>query len=106
MGITHHKGLNIGSGSDVTKITKAVVSIDPPSIAAGAVADVAVTVTGAVVGDSVVVNPPTAGLTAGLLVCQARVSAANTVTVRLHNASAGVIDEAAANWAVLVVSSA
>ena len=74
------------------------VSVDPPSIAAGATADVTATVTG--VDTSTVLglgfSPP--ALTAGLVIGLVRVSAANTVTIRLYNSTAAPIDEPAGSW--------
>jgi hypothetical protein len=68
-----------GQGAIVT----GTVSVNPPSIASAAVGEVTLTITGATVGDKVVMSPPAAGLTAGLVVCDARVSAADTVKVRI-----------------------
>lgn len=102
MGVTHYSGLNIGSvGSDLSAVIKGTVSINLASIAAGAEATVAVTVSGAAVGDIVVVNPP--ALTAGLGISYAYVSATDTVTIRVRNASGGAIDEAAGTWSYLLV---
>lgn len=110
MGATHLSGLNVGpnvaanaagAGSSLSLIVKGSVSIDLPSIAAGAEADVSVTITGAAVGDNIIINPP--ALTAGLGLSYARVSAANTVILRVRNASAGVIDEVAKSFQYLIV---
>lgn len=77
---------------------KGTVTVDPASINATTVATQTFTLTGAATGDTVVLNPPTAGLTAGLLVLQVRVSAANTVAVTFHNTTGSAIDEASASW--------
>jgi len=65
------------------------------------------TVTGAAVGDSVIVNPGNAfGATAadqGRLSYVAYASAANTVTVTIRNASANVAYMTASTWRVLVI---
>jgi len=65
------------------------------------------TVTGAAVGDSVIVNPGDAfGTTAanqGRLSYVAYVSAANTVTVTIRNASASTASMTASTWQVLVI---
>lgn len=91
-------GFKAGSGTTITKILKGSVAVDPASIATVAVGEVTVTISGAVVGDTVIMTPPTAGLTAGLIVCDARVSAADTVKVRIYNSTAGAVDEASATW--------
>lgn len=71
-------------------------NITPTSTAA-----LTVTVTGAAVGDAVFFGPP-AALEAGLIP-SGFVSAADTVTVRLNNRSAGDIDPASATWRVVVM---
>lgn len=91
--------LGIGSGGSVlTKILKGTVTVDPASIAPNTVASQTFTLAGAVVGDALTVNPPAAGLTAGLLVGQCFVSAANTITIVLFNTTVAPIDEASASW--------
>jgi hypothetical protein len=70
-------------------------------IAAGAVAVQTITVTGATVGKPVDLVPP-AALEAGLIF-SGFVSAANTVSVRLENATgAGVTPAAASTWKAVV----
>ncbi|GAA0403043.1 hypothetical protein GCM10009530_63780 [Microbispora corallina] len=75
-------------------------ALDFPSIAAGAVATLSITVTGAAVGDRVAVAAPST-VNAGLMWC-AHVSAADTVTIRLLNTTGGAIDPASATWKVSV----
>lgn len=62
---------------------------DPPSLADGAGASTTVTVTGAILGDFAMASFSLS--TQGILVT-ANVTAANTVTVRFQNETAGVID--------------
>lgn len=81
---------------------KGTITIDPASINANTVSTQTFTLTGATVGDSVVVNPPAAGITAGLLVLQSRVSAANTLSVTFQNTTGSSIDEASASWNYLL----
>lgn len=76
-------------------------SLDPASVAANTVAEQTFTVTGLKVGDLVIVNPP--GLTAGLGVCGARVSALNTLAIRLNNNTGVAIDEAAGTWQIFAM---
>lgn len=78
-------------------VLRGQVAIDPPSIAAGAASDVSVTFTGAAVGDVVQAVPPS-DLEAGLVPILARVSAANTIVVRLYNPTAGAVDGASKTW--------
>lgn len=59
-------------------------AVDPPSIAAGAIADVAVTVTDITTSDRIIAIPP-ADLEEDLLLQLARASAADTITLRLQN---------------------
>lgn len=95
----------LGGGTAITKVIRGTVTIDPASLAAATAATETVTITGAVVGDSIVINPPAAGLTAGLLMLQAYVSAANTVKVVLYNSTGAPIDEASASWNYLITRS-
>lgn len=78
----------------------ATATLDFASIAAGAVGTLTTTVTGAATGDFALVSPP-GNLTAGL-VHSAFVSAANTVTIRIINGTAGAIDPASATWGIAV----
>lgn len=85
-----------------TESLRKVVSIenissrDPGNILAGTVGEFTTAVVGAEVGDAVVAVPPV-GLNVGLIHCHF-VSAADVVTTRLFNGTAGAIDPAAANW--------
>ena len=94
-------GLSV-NGSKVTNILTATATLDYGSIAAGAVAELTITVTGAVANDSVLVGPPTT-LNTGLIV-SGFVSAADTVTVRVFNGTAGAIDPASSTWRATVIS--
>lgn len=82
---------------------QATATLDFPSIAAGTVAELTVTVTGAVAGDSVTIGPPVT-LNAGLM-ASGFVSAANTVTVRVFNGTAAAVDPVSAGWKVNVIRS-
>lgn len=87
------------------KVIKGTVSVNAPSIASAAVGEVTLTISGAVAGDSVVMNPPAAGMTAGLGILDARVSAADTVKLRIANLSGGIVDEAALTFEYLLIRS-
>lgn len=80
---------------------------NPPSIASGVSTSTTITVTGAVIGDSVTVFPPT-GYTGGLqgLRAWADVTAADTVTLYLRNDTGGAIDLASGGWKVRVAKNA
>ena len=97
-------GFISGSGSTVTEITAATASLNFPSISAVSQADLTITVSGAAVGDYVVLSLPAAP-TAGL-VFNAFVSSANTVTVRATNVTASPVDAGAATYGVLVIAAA
>jgi hypothetical protein len=85
------------------KIILGTVSVNPASIGNAAIGETTVTISGAAVGDIVVMNPPAAGLTAGLGVLGAVVSATDTVKVRIVNNSGGAVDEAAATWSYVLI---
>jgi hypothetical protein len=82
---------------------KGTVAIDPGSIAANSVSSQTFALTGAAGGDSLTLNPPAAGLSAGLLVNQSYVSAANQIPVVFFNATGSAVDAASANWNYIVV---
>jgi hypothetical protein len=93
--------LTVGGGGILNKLLTATAALNFGSIAAGASADLTITLNGAAVGDSVALglpNPPTSGI-----VYQAFVSAANTVTVRATNITAGAIDPASMTFRVTVM---
>ena len=81
----------VGNGTD---------TIDPASIAASGTATADITVTGAALGDYVMVAAP---YDLQGLVCTAYVSAADTVTIVLFNPTAGAVDLASGDWKVKVM---
>jgi hypothetical protein len=87
------------SGSVIKKIATGTASVDLPSISGAATGSATFTVTGAAVGDVVVVNPPS--LTTGLAFSGVAVTSANTVTVYATNATASPINEAAKDFTYL-----
>lgn len=97
--------LTVGGGTAITKIVKGTVAVNPSSLTTGTGEILTVTLTGAAVGDAVILHPPAAGLTTGLLICQAYVSATDTVKVQIWNPTGGTIDEASANWIYTLIRS-
>lgn len=92
--------LKVGaSGSVIKTIKSGTGAIDFASVNDGATVSGTITVTGAAVGDVVVVNPP--ALTAGLAFAGAAVTGSNTVTVYAVNSSGAPIDEASATFTYL-----
>jgi hypothetical protein len=85
------------------KLIKGQVTVDLASVGSAAVTEKTLTITGAVAGDCVILTPPAAGITAGLVVCDARVSAADTVKVRVANLSGGTVDEASGTWEYTII---
>lgn len=77
-----------------------VVDLDLPAIAAGAVATLAVAVDGAREGDAVLLGPPS-DLEAGLIPV-GLVTAADTVTLRVYNASAAALNPAPNAWRIVL----
>lgn len=77
----------------------ATATVNPGSLADGVGEDQAVTITGAALGDFVLVAPGVSLASAsGQVSVTAYVSAANTVTVRLQNESTATIDIASSTW--------
>lgn len=93
--------LAVGTGSTIKGMKTGTASVNLPSIANAESGSATFTVTGAAVGDVVIVNPPS--LTTGLAFAGAEVTGANTVTVYATNASAAPINEAAKDFTYLWV---
>lgn len=81
-------------------ILTAPATLDFPSIAVNAKADLTVALNGVAVGDAVFLGLPAAP--AAGIVFNAFVSAANVVTIRASNTSAGAVDPASAAYRVIV----
>lgn len=105
-GNVESSSLNIGAGGAIVYILKpTVVSVNIASMAAGVMSETSVTVTGAALGDQVLVTPP-ADLDASLMVAGAFVSATNTVKLRVRNNHAtDPVDPAAQNWIFALIRS-
>lgn len=88
--------LAINGGTVIKKFTSATASVDFLSINDGATGSATFTLTGAAVGDVVIVNPP--ALTSGVVFAGAAVTGANTVTVYALNASGAPVNEAPATF--------
>jgi hypothetical protein len=100
--VVSQNGFIVGSGSTITKVLSASASLNFASIPAVSQADLTITVTGAVVGDEVIMALPAAP--AAGIVFNAFVSAANTVTIRASNITASAVDPAAATYGVIVLT--
>lgn len=103
--VTASTSVAIGSGTAITKVVKGTIAVNPSSLLTLTGEVLTLTITGAAVGDAVILHPPAAGLTAGMLVGQAYVSATDTVKVAVFNGSAGTIDEASATWIYTLIRS-
>lgn len=79
----------------------ATATLDFPSIPANSTAQLTVAVVGAALGDAVSLAPPS-GLENGLI-SMGRVTAVDTVSVRLANVTTAAIDPASASWGVSVI---
>jgi hypothetical protein len=92
--VTASTSAAIGGGTALTKVVRGTIAVDPASMLTLTASVKTLTITGAVVGDTVVITPGAAGFTAGILIGAAYVSAADTVKVDLFNATAGTVDNA------------
>lgn len=88
--------LAVGTGTTVKGVKYGTLSLDPASINGNTTGTVTGTITGAKTGDMVIVNPP--ALTTGLGFAGASITADDTVTVYLLNATANPINNAAATF--------
>jgi len=88
------------AGYHLNKILHASTVFDFPNITAGTTSTTTVSVTGAAVGDAVVVNPDSV-IEAGINI-YGYVSAANTVTIVAANPSAGAVNPVSRTYYVTV----
>jgi hypothetical protein len=95
-------GFIAGNGNTITKVLSGSSSLDFGSISAVSQASLTITVTGAAVGDEVIMALPAAP--AAGIVFNAFVSAADTVTIRASNITASAVDPAAATYGVIVIA--
>lgn len=95
---TLSSGLQLGTnGTSLYKIVSGTASVDPGSIGAETRGSVNVTIPGLATTDRVILHPPS-GLNGGILYCGCDVTAANTLTIYLYNATNGSIDDVARTW--------
>lgn len=95
-------GIKIDStGTTIEAVLTATATLDFPNTAAQTSSDLTITVTGAAVGDAVLLGTPA---TPDANSCfTAWVSAADQVTCRFNNYSAGAIDPASASYRAVVM---
>ncbi len=84
-------------------ITKVVKSVDIGSVAAATSGTQTVTVKGVTTSDVVIPIPPS-GIEDDILPKGARVSAADTIELKVYNPTGGAIDPAAADWTFIIFS--
>jgi hypothetical protein len=101
IGRTHTDTLQINGGSEATNLWTVTATLDFPNIAHNTSEELTVTVTGAAVGDTVMLGAPST-IEAGLIFC-GYVSATDTVTIRVHNSTGGAVDPASNDWRVTVL---
>lgn len=82
-------------------VISSTATLDFPSIASNAVAVLTMTVTGASIGDTVMLGAPST--IEADLTWTGFVSAADTVSIRMHHSSGSAIDPASATWRATVV---
>lgn len=97
---SHKLGINTDARAVTERLSKAV-SLDFPNVLANAFQDLTVSVPGAVAGNPVALGLTATGPFAGLRY-EAWVSAADTVTVRANNFTAGPLNPGAQTFVVLV----
>lgn len=99
-GLADVGNIKVGSGVAITSILSGSRTYDIPSIAAGGFDSFTITVPGAAVGDLAVFDNQQ--VTTNLLILQAKVTSANTVTVYCYNWTAGAIDAPSTTYKILV----
>lgn len=100
-GTTNYTGLALGGNDLFTAVVNGTSVFDPASLATyNGTTSSAITVTGAALGDYVLVSAPydQAGI-----IANGYVTAANTVKITLFNATAGTVDLASGTWKIKVL---
>ena len=97
---TFSGSVTIGGGTAIAKVLSATATLDFPSISSNDTHTLTMTVTGAVAGNAVFIGVP-AALDANLS-WSASVTAADTVTIRMHNASGASVDPASCTYRATV----
>jgi hypothetical protein len=99
-------GLAAGSdGTLITKVLKGTVAVTIGAIAAGAEADVEVTVAQAAAGDIVAVTPLNAAMETGVGILAAWVSEAGKIKIRFTNAHTSGLTGSTSNFSYLLIKS-
>lgn len=93
--------LQVAGGATITAVLSATATLDFPDTAAGTSSDLTIAVTGATVGSAVTLGCPAAPEANTNYI--AWVSAADTVTVRFNNYSAGSVNPDSGSFRVIVV---
>ena len=93
--ITTQNARGIASG-----FIKVSASLSPASVAGGTTVEQSFTITGLLMGDWVSVTPPS--LTAGVVLANARVSAANTLQLQFANTTAGALTPPSGTYVILI----
>lgn len=103
--IVANTGLNVGGSTSttVTGIRSATATLDPPNIPAGSGHTLSITVTGATVGSSVIVNCTDGGGYAPQVEFRAYVATPGTVYVDFLNRTMGDYDPPSGNFRVTVI---
>lgn len=99
-------GLKVAStGTLLTQVLKGTVSVTVAALAAGAEADVSVTITGASAGDIILMTPLDASMETGVSVGAVWVSAADTVKIRMSNLYGSTLTGSTAAWSYCLIKS-
>jgi hypothetical protein len=100
-GTTSYTGLALGDNDLFTGVLNGTSIFDPASLTTyTGTASSAITVTGAALGDFVIVAVPI-DLTG--VIASGNVTAANTVKITVFNATAGTLDLASSTWKIKVL---
>ena len=94
--------LSLGGGTQIIRLLAASATLDFPNTGAQNSADLTITVTGAIAGDPVMLGVPNGSVNANTCFT-AWTSAADTVTVRFNNYSAGAVNPASGTFQVIVL---
>ena len=95
-----NEGFGLDSQILATKVLNATAVINPVSLADGAGQNVSMTVTGAAIGDFVLISP---GVDLQGITVTASVISADTVEIRIQNESGGSLDLGTSTWKAKVI---
>ena len=102
--VTAATSLNVGGGTAITRISKGTFAVAAMSLATQSSASTAATISGLSTADTIIINPSSSGISAGLSI-DWYIPSANTVVLHFSNVTNGPVVQAAATYSYVAIRS-